>query len=128
MYQVVWQRFGAKKAVILLWCLLGRGGEGSPSCDQEKPTHQAIPHPTQVQKLLEAMGLKQYLGNFKEEQVNGEILSECDEEVLQNDLGVASKLHRMRLLKVISGRHSARYILAGDDPYAHRRKASGSSC
>ena len=50
------------------------------------------------------MGLKMYWENFIAEQVNGEILSECDEEVLKNDLGVTSKLHRMRLLKVISGR------------------------
>lgn len=71
------------------------------------------------------MSLKQYQGKFKEEQVNGEILSECEEDVLQSDLGVSSKLHRMRLLKVISGRHSARCILSGDDPYAHRRKTSG---
>ena len=53
-------------------------------------------------------------------QVNGEILSECDEEVLCNDLGIASKLHRMRLLKVINGHHSAKSILAGEDPYTHR--------
>lgn len=49
------------------------------------------------------MGLKSYHESFIEEQVNGEILSECDEEVLKNDLKVTSKLHRMRLLKVITG-------------------------
>ena len=52
-------------------------------------------------------------------QVNGEILSECDEEVLSSDLGITSKLHRMRLMKVISGRHSARGILEGEDPYTY---------
>ena len=50
------------------------------------------------------MSLKPYQETFKREQINGEILSECDEEVLMNDLGVSSKLHRMRLLKVISGK------------------------
>ncbi len=49
------------------------------------------------------MGLKAYHDSFIEEQVNGEILSECDEDVLKNDLKVTSKLHRMRILKVISG-------------------------
>ena len=72
--------------------------------------------------LLEAMGLKQYQDNFKQEQVNGEILSECDEEVLKNDLGIKSKLHRMRVMKVVTGRHSAKRILAGEDPYAHKEK------
>ena len=70
------------------------------------------------------MGLKQYQNKFKEEQMNGELLSDCDEDVLKNDLGVASKLHRMRLLKVIVGRHSARSILAGEDPYVHQRRQS----
>lgn len=57
----------------------------------------------QVLTLLDLMGLKVYQENFSSEQVSGEILSECDEEVLKVDLGIASKLHRMRLLKVISG-------------------------
>ncbi len=47
--------------------------------------------------------MKQYQDKFKHEQVDGEILAECDEAVLTNDLGVTSKLHRMRLLKIISG-------------------------
>ncbi len=49
------------------------------------------------------MGMKQYQDKFKREQVDGEILAECDETVLTNDLGVTSRLHRMRLLKIISG-------------------------
>ncbi len=57
----------------------------------------------QVLRLLDVMGLKAYQEKFETEQVNGEILSECDEEVLKSDLEIASKLHRMRLLKVISG-------------------------
>ena len=54
--------------------------------------------------LLDLMGMKQYQDNFKAEQINGEILADCDEEVLKNDLKVTSKLHRMRLLKLISGK------------------------
>ena len=49
------------------------------------------------------MGLKSYIDVFKREQVDGEILSECDEDVLSNDLCVSSKLHRMRIMKIISG-------------------------
>ena len=54
--------------------------------------------------LLDLMSLKLYQDNFKREQVNGEILSECDDEVLTNDLGVSSKLHRIKLMKIISGK------------------------
>ena len=53
--------------------------------------------------LLDSMSLDKYRDNFKREQVNGEILSECDEDVLTNDLGISSKLHRIKLMKVISG-------------------------
>lgn len=57
----------------------------------------------QVLQLLDCMGLAVYRDKFSQEQVSGEILAECDEQVLQNDLGISSKLHRMRLLKVITG-------------------------
>ena len=76
--------------------------------------------------LLEALGLKQYHDTFKEEKVSGEILSECDEEVLTNDLGIKSKLHRIKLIKEITGRHSAKRIMAGEDPYAHETKQQSS--
>ena len=49
------------------------------------------------------MGLKQYQEKFRTEQVTGEILGECDEQVLTDDLGVTSKLHRIKLMKVITG-------------------------
>ena len=89
--------------------------------------------------LLEMMGLQQYQDKFKAEQVNGDILSECDDDVLMNDLGVTSKLHRMKLLKIVSGKadtifnifvflelmifffaghYSARKILNGENPYS----------
>ena len=42
----------------------------------------------QVLELLDVMGLKQYQEKFRTEQVTGEILSECDEQVLTDDLGV----------------------------------------
>ncbi|XP_064390464.1 uncharacterized protein LOC135338305 [Halichondria panicea] len=73
----------------------------------------------QVLKLLELMGLKAYQEAFMAERVNGEVLLECDEDVLLNELKVTSKLRRVRLLKVISGRHSAEQILKGEDPYVY---------
>ena len=57
----------------------------------------------QVQLLLDEMGLPQYKEKFRSKNVNGKIFSECDESNLINDLCISSKLHRKRLLKVITG-------------------------
>ena len=68
--------------------------------------------PAQVLLLLEKMGLKQYKEMFQKESINGEILVECDSEILE-DLNVTSRIHRLRLLKIISGQNSAQKILQG---------------
>ena len=47
------------------------------------------------------MGLDQYQEVFQREAVDGGILSECNEYVLQHELGVVSKIHQIRLMKVI---------------------------
>ncbi len=52
------------------------------------------------------MSLQQHKGTFTHEGVDGEILLECDSEVLQHDLGVTSKLHRAKLLRLIAGQHT----------------------
>ena len=74
------------------------------------------------------MSLKVYQDTFKREQVNGEILSECDEDVLVNDLGVSSKLHRIKLMKVISGKPVFLALFPGPIPrfsmlHAENRRA-----
>lgn len=61
------------------------------------------------------MGLKAYHDSFIEEQVNGEILSECDDEMLLKDLKVASKLHRVKLMKIITGEKTTR-LAANSSP------------
>lgn len=73
----------------------------------------------QVLNLLEMMGLSQHQNSFTTERVNGEILLECDDTVLQHELKMTSKLQRVRLLKIIQGKHSAEMILCGEDPYAY---------
>lgn len=65
----------------------------------------------QVCKLIDVMGLGQYKKKFIEEHISGEILVECDEQVLQDELGVHSRIHRIRLMKVITGLHSAKALL-----------------
>jgi len=64
-----------------------------------------------VSKLLDAMELSQYKDTFAKEQVSGEILLECDDQILEEDLKVPSRLHRIRLLKIISGKTPALQIL-----------------
>ena len=48
------------------------------------------------------MDLPQYREAFSKEWVDGEVFKDLDEEALQ-ELGVASKLHRLKLMKVITG-------------------------
>ena len=64
----------------------------------------------QVQQLLEALNLQQYKEAFRAECIDGEILHDLDEQVLQEDLGVTSRLHRIRLMKIISGARSVEGI------------------
>ena len=71
-------------------------------------------HLFQVLRLLELLGMKKYQMNFAQESIDGVILAECDEPILQNELGVISKQDRIKLLKIISGQCSAFSILNGD--------------
>ncbi len=68
--------------------------------------------------MLKILKLPQYSEIFIEESIDGEVLAECDESILENELRIVNKLHRSRLLKVISGRHSAHNLRHGLDPYA----------
>lgn len=38
---------------------------------------------------------------FKQERINGDLLSACDDDILREELKVSSRLHRIRLLRVI---------------------------
>jgi hypothetical protein len=58
------------------------------------------------------MGMGQYVEVFERERISGEVLADMDDEMM-TDLGISSKFHRMRLLKVIRGEHSsAKQILS----------------
>lgn len=71
----------------------------------------------EITNLLKAMGLHQYVGAFENERVDGNLMLALDNSMLSTDLKVDVELHRIRLLKVISGKHSAKHILEGEDPY-----------
>ena len=81
------------------------------------PTLVHYCHVFQVQQLLGAMKLTQYQARFASEGVAGDILIELMETDLQRDLGMKSKVHRVRVMKIIEGQHSARKILEGENPY-----------
>ena len=42
----------------------------------------------QVQRLLEVMGLEEHQEAFRRQQLNGDLFSECDEDILVNELKV----------------------------------------
>ena len=60
--------------------------------------------------------MSQYKTKFVEEQIGGDILIECDENVLEKELGMSLKIHRVKLLQVMTGQKSAMALLAGKSP------------
>lgn len=70
----------------------------------------------QISKLLHCLDLQQYKETFEAEELSGEILVECDEEVLENDLGMTDHAHAAKLMKVIQGECSPLALIA-DDSY-----------
>ena len=57
------------------------------------------------------MGLGQYKETFERESVDGGILSALDDTTIRDELGVASKIHRMRIIKLIDGFYSCKEFL-----------------
>jgi hypothetical protein len=57
------------------------------------------------------LNLTPHLKTFYDEGVDGQLLSECDEHILQHDLGISRAIHRAKLMKIISGSQSAVGIL-----------------
>ena len=57
----------------------------------------------QVQSVLIANGLEQYLDLFRKERIDGGILSLLEDNDLRFELRIESRLHRLRLLRIING-------------------------
>ena len=57
--------------------------------------------------VLEAMHLGQYKVVFSEKQIDGMVFAELNEALMEHELGVKSKLHRLRLLMVAKGKKKA---------------------
>ncbi len=50
--------------------------------------------------------MSQYQNMFLTEQVDGEILCECDEEVLRTELSITNVIHRKKLTSIVNGSQS----------------------
>ena len=59
-----------------------------------------------VLQLLDAMNLSVYKDAFEQEQIDGERMA-CLSGDMLSELGVSKSLHRMRLMKIVSGQTSA---------------------
>lgn len=68
-------------------------------------------------RLFTVMGFEQHSQAIAKEHITGDVLIECTESILEMELGISSKLHRLRLMKLIDGSHSAKGILSGEGPY-----------
>lgn len=66
----------------------------------------------EILDLLHKMNLSQYIPIFEKESVNGKLLLLCDDSILENDLKVTSKLHRIRLMQLIEGKISVKEACA----------------
>ncbi len=61
--------------------------------------------------LFESMKLGVYTEALQREQVSGDILREFDQDVLRDELGISSRIHQIRVMKVIHGQHSVKQLL-----------------
>ncbi len=61
--------------------------------------------------------MAQYQDRFAQECIDGGILAMCDDETLEKELGVSSRLERLRLMRIIRGERSAKSILEGEYNY-----------
>ena len=63
-----------------------------------------------VSKLLDVMNLSQYRDIFQREHINGMLMSELDTDMLV-ELGIQNKLHRLRLIRISTGRDGVQGLL-----------------
>ena len=61
----------------------------------------------QVLQWLDDLNLSQYKKKFKAERLCERLLWQCDDEILDKDLGISNRLHRIRILTAIEDRRKA---------------------
>ena len=67
--------------------------------------------------MLEMLNMRQYQGKFAEDGIDGDVLCDIEESVLETNLGVSRKLDRIKLMKIIKGERSAKSVLEGQYNY-----------
>lgn len=65
----------------------------------------------EVIQLLEALGLPQYKKKFATERITGKLLLQCNDKMLEKELGVSNKVHRLQLMTVVEGKCCAYSIV-----------------
>lgn len=68
-------------------------------------------HILQVLKVLENLGMSAYTETFFREGINGELLLELNEGILQREIGINSQEHVAKLMQIIRGEQSVRSYL-----------------
>ena len=74
--------------------------------------------------LLDLLGLPQYRDSFIKEHIDGDIMADLGMEELK-DLGIQSRIHLLRLTKLIEGKTPAKKYFEEGSPYgevAYRKR------
>ncbi|XP_019854541.1 PREDICTED: uncharacterized protein LOC109583562 [Amphimedon queenslandica] len=66
---------------------------------------------SKIGEFLGLMGLQQYAATFSQELVDGNLFFELDDVMLEEDLGITSRLHRLRMMKIIRGEQNVNDFL-----------------
>lgn len=66
---------------------------------------------TQILQCLDNLKLSQYKQSFEEECIDGLVLADCDQEILEKELHVVRTLHQKRLMQIIEGKVAVSSIL-----------------
>ena len=61
--------------------------------------------------------MSKYQDRFASEGIDGCLLIALEESILESNLGVTSKLDRIKLMKIINGERSAKSVLEGQYNY-----------
>lgn len=66
-----------------------------------------------MQKVLVSLGLQQYVGIVEQEGLDGGIFVELDEDTFSQEMGVESRIHRLKMMKLIGGHYDVQNLLMG---------------
>ena len=62
-------------------------------------------------QLLDKIGLSKYKDKFIEKGITGSLLSEFDEDILEKEIDIISRIDRIKLMRIMEGRQSIDELL-----------------